>query len=75
MCAVCTYLFSLGITWSIVTCVRCVQYEVNGKARYEPVPEMEKRVRSMAMERLRVEKVCMYMLPWSGVTVQLCICS
>ena len=34
-----------------------LQYEVNGKARYEPVPEMEKRVRSMAMERLRMEKV------------------
>lgn len=34
-----------------------VQYEVNGKARYEPAPEMEARVRSMAMERLKMEKV------------------
>ena len=35
----------------------CVQYEVDGKARYEAAPDMEKRLRSMAMERLKMEKV------------------
>ena len=45
-----------GAFYCVCVCV-FVQYEVGGKARYEPAPDMEKRLKSMAMERLKMEKV------------------
>ena len=60
MYGTCTYIVHVYMyvlcVWCVCVCV-CVQYEVDGKARYEAAPDMEKRLRSMAMERLKMEKV------------------